>query len=94
MDTTTLPAGRGMVPQRYGEVLMQTQERKRRNGAAPVERSRQPYTFVLDAELVERARTEVGEGDVVRSIEGALAAAIDYTTWVREVSAGKRNVLE
>jgi len=55
--------------------------------------SRRPCTFVLDAELVERARREVGETDVIRSIEGALAAAIDYRTWVREVAAGERDVL-
>lgn len=49
---------------------------------------RRVYTFVLDASLVERARREVGERDVVRSIEAALAAAIDYQMWVREVSNG------
>ncbi len=54
---------------------------------------RRPFTFVLDEELVERARREVGEGDVVRSIEAALAAALDYQLWVREVSAGERSVL-
>jgi hypothetical protein len=54
---------------------------------------RQPYTFVLDAELVQQARREVGELDVVRSIEAALAAAIDYQLWIREVSAGGRDVL-
>lgn len=56
-------------------------------------RGRRPYTFVLDHELVERARREVSEGEVVRSIEAALAAAIDYQMWVREVSAGERDVL-
>ena len=50
---------------------------------------RRPHTFVLDRGLVERARREVGEGDVVRSIEAALAAAIDYTSWVREVREGR-----
>jgi hypothetical protein len=55
------------------------------------EASRRPYTFILDAELVEQARREVGERDVVRSIEAALAAAIDYQIWVREVSARRRN---
>jgi hypothetical protein len=55
---------------------------------------RQAYTFHLDAGLVERARREVGEPDVVRSIEAALAAAIDYQLWVREVSAGQRALLE
>jgi hypothetical protein len=53
---------------------------------------RQPHTFVLDQELVERARREVGERDVVRSIEAALAAAIDYNSWVREVREGRRDV--
>ncbi len=54
---------------------------------------RRPFTFVLDEKLVERARREVGEGDVVRSIEAALAAALDYQLWVREVSAGARGIL-
>jgi hypothetical protein len=53
---------------------------------------RQPHTFVLDQDLVERARREVGERDVVRSIEAALAAAIDYNSWVREVRDGRRDV--
>jgi hypothetical protein len=30
---------------------------------------------------------------VVRSIEAALAAAIDYNSWVREVREGRRDVL-
>lgn len=51
------------------------------------------YTFYLDADLVERARREVGERDVVRSIEAALAAALDYNVWLREVTAGRRDVL-
>jgi hypothetical protein len=55
---------------------------------------RRPHTFVLDQTLVERARREVGEPDVVRSIEAALAAAIDYRCWVREVREGRRGVLE
>ncbi len=55
---------------------------------------RRPHTFVLDQTLVERARREVGETDVVRSIEVALAAAIDYRCWVREVREGRRTVLE
>ena len=55
--------------------------------------ARSSYTFYLDSELVERARREVGEPDVVRSIEAALAAALDYQLWVREVSAGRRDVL-
>lgn len=54
---------------------------------------RLPHTFVLDRTLVERARREVGEMDVVRSIEAALVAAIDYTSWVREVNEGKRDAL-
>lgn len=54
---------------------------------------RRPHTFVLDQTLVERARREVGEPDVVRSIEAALAAAIDYRSWVREVREGRRDVL-
>jgi hypothetical protein len=56
-------------------------------------RSRNAYTFYLDADLVERARREVGEPDVVRSIEAALAAALDYQLWMREVRAGRRDVL-
>lgn len=54
---------------------------------------RQAYTFYLEPALVDRAREEIGEGDVVRSIEAALAAALDYQLWVREVAAGKREVL-
>ena len=54
---------------------------------------RRPYSFFLDAELVERARIEVGENDVVRSIEAALAAAIDYKVWMHEVERGERDVL-
>ena len=57
------------------------------------ENPRRPYRFVLDAELVERARAEVGENDVIRSIEAALAAAIDYKVWQRQVSSGGRDVL-
>lgn len=59
-----------------------------------VAESRRPHTFVLDQTLVERARREVGETDVVRSIEAALAAAIDYRCWVREVRDGRRTVME
>jgi hypothetical protein len=55
--------------------------------------ARRPYSFFLDVELVERARQEVGESDVVRSIEAALAAAIDYKVWVHEVARGERDVL-
>lgn len=55
--------------------------------------SRRPYSFVLDPELVERAREEVGESDVIRSIEAALAAAIDYKVWMHEVESGSRDVL-
>lgn len=54
---------------------------------------RRPHTFILDQSLVERARTEVGEPDMVRSIEAALAAAIDYRRWLREVREGRRDVL-
>lgn len=54
---------------------------------------RRPHTFILDRTLVERARREVGETDVIRSIEAALAAAIDYRSWVREVRSGSRDVL-
>jgi hypothetical protein len=68
---------------------------RRRNGGttAARPRSRGAYTFNLDADLVERARREVGEPDVVRSIEAALAAALDYQLWMREVRAGRRDVL-
>ena len=62
-------------------------ERKVENGG------RLPHTFVLDGGLVERARREVGELDVIRSIEAALVAAIDYRSWVREVHEGKREPL-
>lgn len=54
---------------------------------------RQAFTFHLDPALVARARTEIGESDVIRSIEAALAAALDYQMWVREVAAGERDVL-
>lgn len=64
------------------------------HGANKVAERRRPHTFVLDRSLVERARREVGEPDVVRSIEAALAAAIDYRCWVREVREGRRTVLE
>ena len=57
------------------------------------EATRKPYSFFLDADLVDRAREEVGEPDVIRSIEAALAAAIDYKLWVREVSTGQRDIL-
>ncbi len=57
------------------------------------EATRRPYSFFLDVDLVERARLEVGEPDVIRSIEAALAAAIDYKVWVREVSNGQRDIL-
>jgi hypothetical protein len=54
---------------------------------------RQAYTFLLDPGLVDRALQEIEEGDVIRSIEAALAAAIDYQLWIREVRAGERDVL-
>jgi hypothetical protein len=57
------------------------------------EAARRPYSFFLDADLVERARQEVGEMDVIRSIEAALAAAIDYKVWQQQVAAGGRDVL-
>ena len=63
---------------------------KQEQPAPPI---RGAYTFYLDADLVERARREVGERDVVRSIEAALAAALDYNVWLREVTAGRRDVL-
>lgn len=59
----------------------------------PAARDREPCTFVLDPVLVERVRREVGEPDVVRSIEAALAAALDYQLWVREVGSGRRDPL-
>lgn len=57
------------------------------------ETARRPYSFMLDGELVDRARQEVGETDVIRSIEAALAAAIDYKLWVRDITNGRRDVL-
>jgi hypothetical protein len=69
-------------------------EQMKANGLALTRPARQAYTFYLDADLVEAARREVGERDVVRSIEAALAAAIDYQLWVREVSRGARGPLE
>ena len=80
--TATLNAT--LQPATFQEVpAVQTEERP----------ERRPHTFVLDRTLVERAREEVGESDVVRSIEAALVAAIDYRSWVREVRAGRRDVL-
>ncbi|HEX7120237.1 MAG TPA: hypothetical protein VF212_15690 [Longimicrobiales bacterium] len=69
-----------------------------RNGANRIARprrgvDRRPFTFLLDTDLVERARREVGERDMVRSIEAALTAAIDYQLWVREVARGQRDAL-
>ena len=66
---------------------------KRQEHSRLREVARRPYSFFLDAELVERARLEVGESDVVRSIEAALAAAIDYKLWMHEVERGERDVL-
>jgi post-segregation antitoxin (ccd killing protein) len=57
------------------------------------ETTRRPYRFLLDAALVERAKNEVGELDVIRSIEAALAAAIDYKAWQREITSGQRDIL-
>lgn len=62
-------------------------------GRARARVERQAYTFHLDPALVARARTEIEESDVVRSIEAALAAALDYQLWVREVAAGRREEL-
>lgn len=59
----------------------------------PAARVREPCRFVLDPVLVERVRREVGEPDVVRSIEAALAAALDYQLWLREVRSGRRDPL-
>jgi hypothetical protein len=56
--------------------------------------NRTAFTFYLDPKLVDRARTEVSEPDVIRSIEAALAAAIDYQLWVKEVARGERDLLE
>lgn len=67
--------------------------KRRSRGGARRRPERHSYTFYLDAELVERARREVGEPDVVRSIEAALAAAVDYKMWVKEVASGQRDVL-
>jgi hypothetical protein len=72
---------------------MAGQEARRSRKAGQALPTREPYTFYLDAALVERARQEVGETDVVRSIEAALAAALDYQMWVREVAAGRRDVM-
>jgi uncharacterized protein YciW len=55
---------------------------------------RRAYTFYLDPVLVDRAREEVSEPDVVRSIEAALAAAIDYQLWIREVATTGRGPLD
>jgi hypothetical protein len=62
--------------------------------AARARQDRAAFTFYLDPKLVDRARSEVSEPDVVRSIEAALAAAIDYQLWVREVARGERDLLE
>jgi len=70
---------------------MDRQDGAKRGGRRRSPAVRGPYTFFLDAALVERARREVGEGDMVRSIEAALAAAVDYQSWVREVTAGRRD---
>jgi hypothetical protein len=55
--------------------------------------NRQAFTFYLDEGLVDRVRREIGETDMVRSIEAALEAALDYQLWVRETAAGQRDVL-
>ena len=61
-----------------------------RRGRAPRPRRRVAFTFQLDERLVTRAREEVGEPELVRSIEAALVAAVDYRRWMREVAAGQR----
>jgi hypothetical protein len=63
-----------------------------RRGRAPRQRRRVPVTFYLDERLVDRAREEVGEAELVCSIEAALVAAVDYRCWMREVAAGRRRV--
>jgi hypothetical protein len=63
-------------------------------GRADDDASRRPFTFILDPDLVEKARHEVGEPDVVRSIEAALVAALDYNLWVREVAGRDRDALD
>jgi hypothetical protein len=68
-------------------------KRKEATAAARRRTSRQAYTFYLDPGLVDRVRREIGEGDVVRSIEAALEAALDYQLWVRETASGRRDVL-
>jgi hypothetical protein len=65
----------------------------RRWAAERSQAQRQAYTFYLDEGLVDRVRREIGEKDVVRSIEAALEAVLDYQRWVRETSAGQRDVL-
>jgi hypothetical protein len=59
----------------------------------PTQEERRAYTFYLDPALVNRAREEIGESHLIRSIEAALAAALDYQLWVREVASGRRDVL-
>jgi hypothetical protein len=71
---------------------MSSTERLARAPAARRVITRRPFTFQLDQGLVERAQREVGEREVVRSIEAALVAAIDYQLWIREVAAGERDV--
>ena len=73
------------------ETIVNEKRYPRRPPARSRPPQRGPCTFWLDASLVERARREVGESDVVRSIEAALAAALDYQSWVREVAAGQRD---
>jgi len=73
------------------ETMVSEKRYTRRLEARSRRPDRGPCTFWLDASLVEQARREVGESDVVRSIEAALAAALDYQSWVREVTAGRRS---
>ena len=76
-----------------GTVAEERMAKERRSNAHEAGVERQAYTFYLDPALVDRARQAVSEGDMVRSIEAALAAAIDYHLWIREVAAGERDVL-
>lgn len=59
-------------------------------GRAPHGRRRVPVTFRLEERLVTCARAEVGEPELVRCLEAALVAAVDYRRWMREVAAGRQ----
>lgn len=45
--------------------------------------------FYLNPEIVKKAREVASETDIVRSLEAALAACVDYHLWVREVARGE-----